>query len=236
MQGKELTGNQLKTIAIIAMLLDHIAWLFLPTQSIWGQLLHAFGRTTAPIMCFFIAEGYRYTSNRKKYLGRLLLFAAISHFPYVLCFQYAWYAKTSVFWSLAMGLVALWIIKHEKIADGWKIAGFLLCCLLAYPGDWSYRPVLWIVAFGLLKGDFKKQMLAFAAIALITYVLPSGILQNTTGYLYTLGIFLVIPLLWLYRGKRGSNQSWQKWIFYIFYPLHLFLLYFLRIFLYNMAN
>ncbi len=236
MQKKELTANQLKTIAIIAMLLDHVAWLFFSTQSVWGQLIHAFGRITAPIMCYFIAEGFHYTSNVKKYIGRLLLFAAISHFPYVLYFSYPWYRTTSVMWTLAMGLIALWIVKDEKIENGWKIAGFLLCCLLAYPGDWSYRPVLWIVAFGLLQGDFKKQMLAFGAIALTTYLLPGGILENPTGNLYTLGIFLVIPLLWMYHGEKGRKGKWQKWFFYVFYPLHLFLLYFLRVFLYNIAN
>lgn len=229
MKNLKLTANQLKLIAIIAMLLDHIAWLFLPSQWVGAKLLHAFGRTTAPIMCYFIAEGYHYTSNRKKYLGRLLLFSAISHFPYVFCFAYPWYQTTSVIWSLAMGLLALCHLKNEKINIWLKMAGFLVCCLLAYPGDWSYRPVLWIVAFGLLKGDFKKQVLAFSVIALITYVLPAG-------RLYTLGIFLVIPLLWAYNGKRGSNKPWAKWMFYLFYPAHLFLLYFLRIFLYNMAN
>ncbi len=229
MERKELTANQLKIIAVIAMLLDHVAWLFIPTKSVWGQLIHALGRMTAPIMCFFIAEGFHYTSNMKKYIGRLLLFAAISHFPYVLCFAYPWYRTTSVMWTLAMGLIALWIVKHERIENGWKIAGFLLCCLLAYPGDWSYRPVLWIVSFGLLKGNFKEQMLAFAAIGLITYVLPSG-------SWYALGIFLVIPLLRAYNGKRGSNKPWAKWMFYLFYPIHLFLLYFLMVFLYNIAN
>lgn len=233
MERKELTANQLKTIAIMAMLFDHIAWLFVPTQSVWGQLLHAFGRTTAPIMCFFIAEGFHYTSNVKKYIGRLLLFAIISHFPYVLCFAYPWYRATSVMWTLAMGLIALWIVKHERISAGLKITGFLLCCLLAYPGDWSYRPVLWIVAFGLLKGDFKKQMLAFGAIALMTYLLPGGILANPTGNLYTLGIFLVIPLLWMYRGRKGEKGKWQKWFFYVFYPAHLLILYFFRIILYK---
>ena len=229
MKKFQLTANQLKTIAIVAMLLDHIAWLFLPSQWIGAQIIHFFGRLTAPIMCFFIAEGYHYTSNRKKYLGRLLLFAVISHIPYVLCFAYPWYRATSILWSLSMGLLSLCIVKKEIIKPWLKILGFIACCLLAYHGDWSYRPVLWITVFGLFKSDFKKQMIAFSVIGLLTYVLD---VQTW----YTMGIFLVIPLLCLYKGSRGGNQPWQKWLFYIFYPAHLFLLYFLRIILYNMSN
>ena len=50
----KLTGFQIKTMAIAAMLLDHIAWAFLDLHSCWGQLLHFLGRITAPTMCVFL--------------------------------------------------------------------------------------------------------------------------------------------------------------------------------------
>ena len=64
-------------------------------------------------MCFFIAEGFQHTSNFRRYLGRLLLAALLSHVPYTLCFNFhplrVWTA-TSIMWSLFLGLLtlALW--------------------------------------------------------------------------------------------------------------------------------
>ena len=65
-------ANQLKLIAIIAMVVDHCAVVFVSDSSSVMWLLRMIGRMTAPIMCFFIAEGYFHTSNLKKYMGRLL--------------------------------------------------------------------------------------------------------------------------------------------------------------------
>ncbi|MCM1330636.1 MAG: conjugal transfer protein TraX [Ruminococcus sp.] len=78
-----LSANALKYIAAAAMLVDHIAWCFVETYSVLGQIMHVVGRLTAPIMCYFIAEGYYYTRNVKKYLLRLGIFAVISWFPFV---------------------------------------------------------------------------------------------------------------------------------------------------------
>ncbi|MDE5858902.1 MAG: conjugal transfer protein TraX, partial [Oscillospiraceae bacterium] len=78
-----LSANTLKYIAIVAMLIDHIAWCFVDTYSFWGQIMHIIGRITAPIMCYFIAEGYHYTRDVKKYLLRLGVFAIISWFPFI---------------------------------------------------------------------------------------------------------------------------------------------------------
>ena len=83
MRRFHLNVNQLKIIAIVAMTIDHIAAVFLPEGPL-KVVLRCIGRLAAPIMCYMIAEGYYHTSNRKRYLGRLILFAVISHFAYCL--------------------------------------------------------------------------------------------------------------------------------------------------------
>ena len=62
-----LCGNELKLLAILAMTVDHIAWSLFPGYSMHplALLMHAIGRLTCPIMCYFIAEGYHYTRNFK---------------------------------------------------------------------------------------------------------------------------------------------------------------------------
>ena len=89
MTKKGLNSNALKMIAIIAMTVDHLAWLLFPGYSTDGIALsmHIIGRLTAPIMIFFIVEGFFRTSNIKKYIGRLFIFAVISHFAYALMFN-----------------------------------------------------------------------------------------------------------------------------------------------------
>lgn len=69
-----LNSNQIKAIAIAAMTIDHVTWLLFPgyQKTWWIVLLHMIGRVTAPIMWFFLAEGYHYTRNVKKYIERLL--------------------------------------------------------------------------------------------------------------------------------------------------------------------
>ena len=66
-----MNRNQLKTLAAAAMLLDHIALAFLPQTGAAYFMLRFFGRITGPVMAFFVAEGYIYTSNVKRYALRL---------------------------------------------------------------------------------------------------------------------------------------------------------------------
>lgn len=65
-----LSGNALKGIAILAMTLDHLTWTLWPGYSTawWVLLLHLLGRVTAPIMWFFVVEGYHYTHDVKSTL------------------------------------------------------------------------------------------------------------------------------------------------------------------------
>ena len=56
-----LNANHLKMIAIIAMTIDHICDLVYPGFPVNPMAigLHVIGRLTAPIMWFFVCEGYR---------------------------------------------------------------------------------------------------------------------------------------------------------------------------------
>ena len=67
---QKLDSNSIKIIAIIAMTIDHIAWLLFPGyQHGWIPIvMHVIGRITCPIMCYFIAEGFHHTKNIDKYL------------------------------------------------------------------------------------------------------------------------------------------------------------------------
>lgn len=139
------------------MLIDHIAWAFVPTGTILGQIMHIIGRITAPIMSYFIAEGFYHTSNLKRYGLRLGIFAIISHIPYYYFINgqlpisftngFQFKIQTSVIYTLFLGLVSLIIWNNEKINKKLKITLIILICIVAIPGDWSFITVLWILFF-----------------------------------------------------------------------------------------
>ena len=58
-KNKLLDSNQLKIIAIVAMTVDHIAWMLFPgyPREALPVIMHIIGRLTCPIMYYFIAEG-----------------------------------------------------------------------------------------------------------------------------------------------------------------------------------
>jgi len=236
-----LNANTLKVIAMAIMLLDHFVVVFFPDNILLRFLFRIPGRIVAPIICFLVAEGYHHTSNRKKYILRLLALAVISHYPFNLCFDYSFFQATSVIWALAMGLIALTAIKSEglqRCAFGaglkivLKLAILAVCCIAAYRANWNYVAVLWVVAFGLFHGNFKRQILAFCVIGVVFLFLPACLrfMLSRLAYLhwYHIGIFLAIPLLAMYNGKLGKKSKVMSWSFYIFYPAHLILLYLLN--------
>ena len=237
----QLTSNQLKLIAIIAMTLDHLAWTLWPGYSLewWVMGIHILGRLTAPIMWFFIAEGYHYTRNVKKYALRLFTLALVSHFAYNFCFgipfipfQTSVFNQTGVVWSLAWGLVLLWVYDKSGWKDWKKLAATVFVCLITFPADWSCIAAMAVVFIGTYRGDFRKQML-WMMIWSAVYALVYFLFIDRVYGLIQLGTCLTIPLLKLYNGQRGSWKGMGK-VFYIYYPLHLFLCGIVRILLWGM--
>lgn len=233
---KGWNGNQLKLIAIIAMTIDHLAWTLAPGYSTewWVLLCHLAGRLTAPIMWFFIVEGWHYTHDVRKYTFRLFLLALVSHFAYNFCFgipmlpfrEGSFFNQTSVAWSLAWGLVLLRIHSNEKTASWLKFALTILICVISFPSDWSCVASMAILYMGVSRGDFKKQMvwmMVWSAVYALVYFL---FLDRIYGLLQ-LGTCLTIPLLRCYNGRRGRWKGMGK-LFYVYYPLHLALLGLLR--------
>jgi hypothetical protein len=228
--AKGMTSNKLKIIAIVAMFFDHFVSIFLSLDYPVGVGLKIAGRIVAPIMCFFIAEGYFHTSNRGRYITRLLIFAIVSHAPFVISLGYRFFQATSVIWPLALGLIALTAVKAEKLHILLKLFILGLCCVLAIPGNWNFVAVLWVVAFGIFHGNHARQIIAFCAVGIVFHL---ALVFYRFGFqgnqlLHQTGFFLAIPFLLAYNGKRGRKSKALTWAFYVFYPAHLILLYLLH--------
>ncbi|MBO4846415.1 MAG: conjugal transfer protein TraX [Lachnospiraceae bacterium] len=233
-----LNSNQIKIIAIIAMTIDHVTWLLFPgCQKIWFvMLLHVIGRLTAPIMWFFISEGFHYTRNVNKYIARLFGFALISHFAYnfaggIPFIPTGLFNMTSVMWSLAWSVVLMVIFTTDRLPKGLKILLVIMICFITFPSDWSTVAAMCPVYLFLNRGDFKKQsvtLLIWTAIYATVYFIfmdkAYGILQMCT--------LLSLLVLKQYNGERGEWKG-MKWFFYFYYPAHLFVIGFIRVLMGN---
>lgn len=68
-----MSGTAIKLVAMIAMLLDHVAQ-FVPGMPQW---LHWIGRISAPVFLFCLIIGMEHTRNRFRYLTRLYVGGAV---------------------------------------------------------------------------------------------------------------------------------------------------------------
>lgn len=221
-----MSRNTLKYIAAAAMLIDHISAFFIPVSTPVGCLMRVIGRLTAPIMCYFVAEGFIHTSSKTKYGTRLFIFAVISQLPYSLANSSNAFRFNMIF-TLFIGFLILYVYEEIK-TEPTKSAIILLLFAVAFFSEWSIIAPLWILSFYILRNNKKNSVLSFLLITAIHILLNTvfAIISNQNWYsqLWQAGLLLFIPVIFIYNGKKGDNSAFSKWFFYIFYPLHLFII------------
>lgn len=130
----ELNSNQLKIIAIVTMLIDHMGYYFEPYMSnITYNILRAIGRISMPIFAFLITQGFFHTSNLKKYMLRVFIVAIVTQ---ILIFMVSLFdndpysmsvnKELNVLFSYTLSLIILWIIHEKKIINRFNIDKNLL--------------------------------------------------------------------------------------------------------------
>lgn len=228
-----LNGNQLKVIAIIAMTIDHIAWIgieeYIQAETFQQIFLHSIGRLTAPIMFFFVAEGYHYTRNYWKYLGRMAALAVVGHFAFCYFAQPSFnpfknllFNATSIAWPLMWGLIFLKVWDSKKLGIWPNLIITAAGCVLTITSDWSCAAPLAILMIGLNRNNFHKQMLWLMAIVTM-YAVAFFMFNNPTYGMVHMACWFTVPLLSLYNGQRGKTR-WLGKFFYWYYPVHMALI------------
>ena len=242
MANERYTANYIKMIAIVAMTIDHLTWLFYPGFST-GVLpigLHLVGRLTAPIMWFFVAEGYAHTSNKYRYFRRLMILAIVSHFAF--CFSFGLdyipfrqgiFNQTSVAYSLALSVLLLMMYEWEG-NPFIRILGIVAIIFLAFPADWSSISVVSIMYFYANRGDIQKQG-KWLVVWIALYAVIYFIFIDKVYAIVQFGTLNSLFILCKYNGKLGNNKYIGKF-FYYYYPVHMVLIGVLRLMLYGNQN
>ncbi len=228
---KGLNRTQLKIIAICAMVCDHVAWGFVEFMSPLGQIMHIIGRLTLPIMCFFIAEGFRHTSSVKNYIKRMMLFAVVAIIPFYVFFGELYEYRQNIIFDLLLGVLLLTVLESKKLKKWQKAIPVVgLFVISALIGGWVIMPMVYILIFYYIK-DFKKQAVVFASLTVVmeVFLIVAQLLNSIWHFshyvwpwydkLYLLGFVLPLFLLKYYNGEKGKDIG-GRYFFYIFYSAH----------------
>lgn len=238
-----LSGNTIKIIAAISMLIDHIGVVFCPNN----MPLHAIGRIAFPLFAFMLAEGARYTKNKRRHillLGGLalicqvvfyiatrgLMMSILVTFTISLALIYLMEIakrvllsenarrREKILWPLAFlfAAFAAWLFCYFFVVD-YGFVGCMVPVILSIPnsrGIENAPPML-------VRLDTLMARIPLSCLCILLVTLEFGTLQLFSS--------LALPFLLLYSGKRGRWR--MKYFFYLFYPLHLVLLYGIALFL-----
>ncbi len=222
-----LSGSALKTIAVVSMLIDHVAAVFLQNSPIvlftalgHSLLLYTFmrsiGRIAFPIFAFLITEGYLHTHDRRRYGISLALFALISEIPWDLehTGKYFVISSQNVFFTLLLGYLGICMYERYREQPQYQAAWLLglLGVSLIFHADYGCSGYCFILFMYVLR---ERE--------LIRAVIGCGFLSSR----WKAGLAF-IPIA-LYNGKRGFVRGkLMKYCFYMIYPVHILILYFIK--------
>ena len=245
MRKLSLDAFTLKLIAIISMALSHTSVVFWEIVPIWLHIpLYAIRGITFPIMAFFLTEGFRRTSNIKRYMLRLLIFALIAQIPYMLVMEFF---TLNIIFTILLGLICL--LLHDKLCVKAQkrglfaviFAALLIGLLVTNLVEGGPLGPLMIFLFHVIKDEKKRRtipLICWGAMMILSNFLTrvavvfadAAVFADAQGpamqvellmipfYVFSVGSFAVIPLLRAYNGERGRRA---KFLFYAFYPAHL---------------
>jgi hypothetical protein len=203
------------------MAVDHVGAALYPDL----EVLRMIGRLAFPLFAYLLILGMESTHNVRNYFIRLFSFSFISQVPFVLALDFEPFEYFNIFFTLSSGLVFVYFFK--------KTSPYALVPVLAsfvLPFDYGIYGIAMIGCMQMLKDNTK-----FGATALVLlnalFLVPWNIQFLSLA---------AIPLILLHKTgylkiekettEEVSYPLWRKYFFYIFYPLHLALLYIIKIY------
>jgi len=240
----------LKWIAVIAMIANHIAIAWNPILPLGLLLpLYAVGGLTYTIMAYFVVEGYRYTSNFKKYILRLVIFGVIAQLfhPMVLGItaMIPGAPFLNILFTITLSLIVL--LAYDKIKIRFLFwLFFIVACIVAMFMDLFFIGVLVPLLYYVIKKESRRRTLPgiIAGIIFLVFGLMSaaqvmlaphipGMEQELQYVLDNMGMTVNLMLATptfalgcfagaiLIRNYNNDRGKPAKWLFYVAYPVHL---------------
>jgi len=220
LQGFDFGRELIKWIAIITMTVDHVGVLLYPEFT----FLRLIGRLSFPLFAYLLILGLENTRNIRNYFIRLFIFALISQVPFFLALGYGPFDALNIFFTLSSGLLFVHFLKKGSV-----FALVPLFASLVLPFDYSIYGIAVIGSMYILTRNTKLGVASLVMLNLL-FLVPMSIQFLSIA---------AIPLILLHKNgsfkitKETTEEAtiplWRKYFFYVYYPLHLTLLYIIKL-------
>lgn len=219
-----LSRDAIKLFAMLTMTLNHAAHMFVPYGGLRDVLIYA-GYFTAPVMCYFLVEGFDKTRDRRTYFLRLLACAFLSQPFYDAALDLD---NLNMLFTLSTCFLILCVM--ERVRDGiFRSLAVLPLVLLTVFMDWPVVAVAFtvILYYGRRYGHVGIAYLG--CYAFYAWYMGSPVMMGfgmRYGLVSGLGILVAgFCVAFLYSGRRmqvsDKMRSFLQAFFYVFYPAHL---------------
>jgi len=250
MKALSFDAYTLKLFAVVAMIANHIAIGFAPILPLGLMLiLYAVGGATYVIMAYFVVEGYRHTSNLKKYIGRLFMFGIIAQAFHPTVLGITDILGTGFFLNIMFTIILslFTLLMYDKIKIRflfWLL--FIVICVVAMFMDLFFIAIIVTLMYHSIKDENRRRTLPgivagiiFMVLGMLSALVPlmylttgafaeeMAVITMTTGM--SINLMVATPTFAigcfvaaiLIRNFNGERGKRSRWLFYVMYPTHL---------------
>lgn len=225
---------ELKVLACVFMLIDHIGYILLPQF----EILRVIGRLAFPLFAYFIAEGCRYTKNKLNRFLSVFVLGVLCEIAYIV---FSGNGAGNVLLTFSVSILLIYLLSYtKKMFVKNVVLGFVSLLLFALSLVIAYFCCGYLgLDYGFFGAMLPMLVVAFDDMGKWSDKLYKKIDRKIVSLsMFSLGLLCVdffevsmqcqiyslfsVILLALYNGERGKYSF--KYGFYLFYPVHLFVL------------
>jgi len=245
-----MTSFTIKIIAALTMFIDHMGLILFPQYRIFRII----GRLAFPLYAYCIAEGFRYTRNRRRYFLRVFTLGLLCQIVYTIVERDLY---IGILLTFSMSIIIM-VAQNEFIkalkSPGEQNIGKRICnAVYSFADGESNNGEIRRIDKLVCGAVYAMSVLAAAAVCFTVEVdygflgvmLPvsAALFDNKQARLLSFSVCLVLlsavqtmsgsstqiycllSLIPLYLYNGEQGKHKLKYFFYIFYPAHLGLLY-----------
>ncbi len=179
-----------------------------------GSIMQLIGGMAIPVFAFLLVEGFRNTSDYKKYLLTMIITALVSEISYDLAICGKVWDLSSQNAMITMCICLIMLKCMELFSNSSGFAGSMVRILI------MIAAIVWVSIFRAEYG------LCMVLLVTVFYVFDTkNVLKTVLGCIISL-MYVTGPIafygIWCYNGERKDRIN--KYVYYAFYPLHLLVL------------
>ncbi len=218
----------MRLFALLFMMVDHAGLALFPNVG----LFRCIGRLAFPMYCFLLVQGFVHTKDVWAYARRLLLLAIVSEIPFDLLIfgRISSAAEQNVVFSLLLALLSVYVLKSLSHKPWPCVLSLTALCAAAMAARVSYGwlGILLCLGFYSARNNRFRQAL-YAVLLPLFYAITLFFSGVDIGWVLTslcacLSAIFILP----YNGRRGPHLPVLSFLFYLAYPLHLLVLWIIR--------